>query len=104
MDRKRERRIEIAMSKEVESFYNYYLNSEFDWRKELDEFKKWRCQEKLEAFSIIKEKMVNVYWLFACFEEGGLEKYNNYMDMLYLPECHLTQKEYDLLKDALKWK
>lgn len=54
-------------------------------------------EKELKALETIKEKRVNVYWLLACSEKGGLERYNNYMDMLYLPECNLTQEQFDLL-------
>lgn len=58
-------------------------------------------EKELKAFAIIKDKRVNVYWLLVCFREGGLKRYNDYLDMLYLPECNLTQEEYDLLEEAL---
>lgn len=54
-----------------------------------------------KAFAIIKEKRVNVYWLIVCFRKGGLEKYNDYYDMLFLSEYMLTQEEFDLLRRVL---
>lgn len=45
------------------------------------------------AFEIIKNKKVNVKWLF---NSEDVEDYNKWY------EYHLTQEEYDLLKEMLK--
>ena len=58
-------------------------------------------EKALKALKIIRKKRVNFYRLFDCFREGGLEKYNGYLDMLYLPECHLSEEQFDLLKEVL---
>ena len=58
--------------------------------------------KRLKAFEIIKKQKVIVYKLFTCFEKGGLERYNNYLYVLNLPECYLTQEQFDLLKEVLK--
>lgn len=75
--------------------------------KDLKEFRE--CYElikkALKALEIVKEKNIYVSKLLVCFKEGGLERYNNYLDRLYFPECHpeyhLTQEEFDLLKEVL---
>ena len=59
-------------------------------------------EKELKALEIIKEKKVNVYMLLVCFEGGGLEKYNYYLDTQYLPEYHLSQEQFDSLKEALQ--
>ena len=53
--------------------------------------------KKLKALDIIKEKEVNVS---AFLELDDLKQYNDYCDMVC--GCkHLTQEEYDLLKEVL---
>ena len=54
-------------------------------------------ERQKEALNIIKEKQVNVS---ALLELDTLEEYNDYCDMV--SGCkHLTQEEYDLLKEVL---
>ena len=55
--------------------------------------------KKLIAFDIIKEKRVDICMLFNCFERGGLERYNDFLDKvyLYLPRCHLAKEQFDFL-------
>ena len=61
-------------------------------------------EKELKALEIVKEKKVNVYMLLACLESGGLglERYNYYLDTQYLPEYHLSQEQFDSLKEALQ--
>ena len=87
---------DLAYMKEQLPFYD---SMGFD--SNIDESDFEAIETALKALEIIREQRVDFYKLFACFREGGLEKYNIYLDMLYLPECHLTQEKFDLLKEVL---
>ena len=56
-------------------------------------------QNKLKALEIIKNKQVNVCYLFQC---KSLRQYNFIYKGTNQSELCLTQEEYDLLKEALK--
>ena len=59
--------------------------------------------KRLKAFGIIKEKRVDVHMLFWCFEKGGLERYNRFLDAFFESSKHrLTKEQFDLLKEVLK--
>ena len=49
-------------------------------------------EKELKALEIIKEKKVNVKWLLNSY---SCDDYNNWYDI------HLTEEEYDLLKEVL---
>lgn len=55
-------------------------------------------ETELKALEIIKEKMVDVVYLYgSCYE---LEHYNEYAPFEIEEEDKLTQEEFDLLKEV----
>lgn len=56
-------------------------------------------EKELKALEIIKEKQVNVLILkYSFISEEGVEYYNKYFGN---EDLHLTQEEYELLKEVL---
>ena len=105
------------MNEELKAFRRFRDNAKFDNKSDyylstkyiddngiIEEILKASeiMKKESKAVGIIKKKKIDVYQLRSCFEMGGLERYNSYLDMyLDLPECHLTYKEYNLLKEVL---
>lgn len=64
-------------------------------------------QKALKALDIIKEKRVNIDALIKYIKTNAVDDiplcwYNEYIALFEEDRC-LTQKEYDLLKEVLKW-
>lgn len=56
--------------------------------------------KKFKAFEIIKNKKVNVYWIWL---SADVEKYNDVMNKIFIDTQNyiLTKEEYELLKEIL---
>ena len=92
------------MSKGLEALK--HLEDKFrtsSWAKEMD----FTCacfeiEKSLKALEIIKEKRVSIDLLLICFETKKPVKYYN-ESLLAYNSGKLTQDEFDLLKEILKW-
>ena len=85
------------MSKGLEALKNIRREAGFPYFSTLYDIDMWRedfatVEKELKALEIIKEKLVDVNWLYGCEE---LEDYN------WCNNCELTQEEFDLLKEVL---
>ena len=64
------------------------------------QFKNCKADKNLKALVIIKEKEIDVYLLSGCKK---VSQYNNSVDLYEIPnKRHLTQEEFNLLKEVLK--
>lgn len=90
------------MSKELEALDRLYCAGRLDLDYVLNgkQNQDYKIIEKaLKALEIIKNKQVNVCYLFQC---KSLRQYNFIYKGTNQSELCLTQEEYDLLREALK--